>query len=265
MPEPISVKTSSQKSDDAVFCGRCGTKNPCSNTYCRSCGSPLSDPFADETEVCSKEGAVSEPVDLIQEKAKPESKNDPVAESAIEEKSSEVEGKDYVKVPINKDEAMSYRIPTIIFGMILGISVILAIVYVKIPFVVSGASTGIPISTEEYSLLDLAMEGYSSLLALMLVVIVFLALASFYSPTFGALAMALFMILMFCSPLLLQDVPEDYIRVTLRPTEDSYSIIYGTMFVLFIPGIISGYCLYKFSKQYPEKGDFYVSSKLWKP
>lgn len=262
-PEPkvqYAPSSPEQKSANAVFCGKCGTKNPSDNAYCRSCGNPLVDPFANNRNdhfepetVLADDMIVTRPQPML------------TAGSTTSKDCIGVEGHDYVKVPIDKEAAMAYRVPTIIMGFVICVAVIVSLFVVKLPFEVYGASTGIPLGIEEYSLQELVSNGYSSILTLLVLLVAIMALLSCYSPMFGGCATVLWMIVSLCCSFLLQDVPSEYYNISLHFTEDAMLLTFGVAVILMVPVAVAGFCMYKFSKQYPEKGDLFVSSKLWKP
>lgn len=235
-----------------VFCGKCGTRNPDDNLYCRQCGARLQTEEKPPYEPPKVSTGPTGPI-VVDEITPSELKRDPKSPSG------------YVVVPVDKERVSSYRIPILIMGFVM-CAIILALVFVvEIPYDIYGVNTGYQITTESYTLWEMLNEGFSSTLSLCIVAIIIFALLSMYNYSFSAMALLIMELTVIASPVMLQDVEMGLVHVQMYLADELVPMILvallGVMAIIGIPAYLDR----QFSKMYPLKGPIYRMNRLWKP
>ena len=234
-----------------VFCGKCGTKNPDDNLYCRQCGARLQTEEKPPYEPPKVSTGPTGPI-VVDEMTPSELKRDPSSPSG------------YVVVPVDKERVSSYRIPILIMGFVM-CAIVLALVFVvEIPYDIYGVKSGYQITTESYTLWEMLNEGFSSTLSLCIVAVIIFALLSMYNYSFSLLALVILELTVVASSAMLQDVEMGYIQVKMFLADDfmvTFAVaILGGMAAILIPGYLD----HQFSKMYPLKGAIFRMSRVWK-
>lgn len=178
-----------------VFCGKCGENNPEESSFCWKCGSKLT---THQTHSYDEQSPDNNPDKMEEQHAQQttSSNHPPQPETEHVETYNGVEMKlsgDTVTLTekISKEECDRYRVPTILFGIISGIFLIIATCQLKYTYNVYIHGTNVPLGTESYTMLEMVSNGWSSMITVFFILIILFAVGSFYYYGLGAVSLFL--------------------------------------------------------------------------
>lgn len=253
-----------------VFCGKCGEENPEGATFCWKCGSKLIN-----NQTCGYTEQLPNNQNVVNHEYDQHttSSESPHVKAEHVEQYRGVEMRlsgDTVTLTekVSKEECDRYRVPTILFGIICGIFIIVATCLLECPYNVSIHDTDTTIGTEMYTMLDMVSNGWGSGITVFFILILLCAIGGFYYYGLESISILLgLMSLIFTSEV-------DGVKSGLLSYD--YSLDIMSTGVIGIPVIIIGivgiillgiaeFCFFKFCKQFGLKVPLTRALKeLWK-